>query len=245
MTKSLKKRMLEQIRKNIETNGFHIYEILPGPCPRYIYTIGLYEKIGFELILAGASYIDDENAIELLQLIGAELLKAKSKRRFSKKLGRQSIEFELTHVDPTWGEKLVLGAADYYKTPTIKAMSLVIGEKYQTIDCADLSEPFDKKATSPWKWLSTKWPFPIPQESVAITNLDALFGKQLTEIACWENDTWAIFSGAGEKQPPSSIREVPMGTFLGIDPSLEFITCMKVEDGYWRNRRETEWQVWR
>ena len=48
-----------------------------------------------------------------------------------------------------------------------------------------------------------------------------------------------------EKQPPSSIREVSMGTFLGIDTSLEFITSMKVEDGYWRNRRETEWQDWR
>jgi hypothetical protein len=245
MKKAVKRKMLDLIRKNIETTGFHIYQVQPGPCPRYIYTIGLYEKIGFELILAGTSYIDDDNACELLQFMAAALLKAKSKRKFSRKLGRQTIEFKLTQVDPTWSEKLILGATDYYSNPTIKAMSLVIGEQFQTIDVADLSGSFDKNAKSPWKWLDSKWPFPIPQESMAITNLNALFGKQLTEIACWENDTWAIFSGAGEKQPPSRIREVPLGTFLGLDPSLEFITCMKVDDGYWRKRGRTEWQVWR
>lgn len=245
MKKAIKKRMLEQIRKNIETCGFHIYQIPPGPCPRYLYTIGLSEKIGFELILAGTSYLEDDNAGELVQLIGDELLKTKSKRSFSKKLGRQSIEFRITKVHPTWSEKLILGAADYYQSPTIKAMHLTIEEKFQTLDCADLTKPFGKTAMSAWKWLACKWPFKIPEESMALTNLNALFGKRLTQIACWENDTWAVFSGFTENQPYSRIREVALGTFLGIDSSLEFIPRMKLNDSFWRARGKTEWEDWK
>lgn len=44
----------EIIKSNIAKSGHHITIVTGGPDPRYGYTIGLNEKFGFELIIAGA-----------------------------------------------------------------------------------------------------------------------------------------------------------------------------------------------
>ena len=56
---------IRRIQKNIDESGYHLYFVAGGPVPRFVYTIGLSEKIGFELVLAGSSYFDDEDASQI------------------------------------------------------------------------------------------------------------------------------------------------------------------------------------
>jgi hypothetical protein len=50
MTKS---EFLEIIKTNIKNNDYHLTLVNGGQNPEYSYSIGLTEKIGFELIIAG------------------------------------------------------------------------------------------------------------------------------------------------------------------------------------------------
>jgi hypothetical protein len=55
-------KALDLIKRNIEKSGFHIYLVAGGGrTPRFVYTIGLRESLGAELVLAGALYYEDKD----------------------------------------------------------------------------------------------------------------------------------------------------------------------------------------
>jgi len=45
--------MIELINKNVEKFGHHITVVGSGAEPRYAYTVGVTQKLGFELLFAG------------------------------------------------------------------------------------------------------------------------------------------------------------------------------------------------
>jgi len=56
-----RKQALDDIRENIVRSGYHVYLVFGGTTPRFAYTIGVSETLGFELVLAGAVfYMRDE-----------------------------------------------------------------------------------------------------------------------------------------------------------------------------------------
>ncbi len=92
-------------------------------------------------------------------------------------------------------------------------------------------------------WLHEEWAFPIPRDSVALTDLNALRGMRITEVMRWEHDQWEIFTGPGPGFPESQRRVVPMGVLLAADSSLLPAVELPVGRGYWRDA-ESDWNPW-
>ena len=243
MTSKNREVILNSIRANIVNEGKHVYSIIGGASPRFIYTIGLSNSCKYELIIAGSSYYSTNEAKDIINLIDAELQLGtdwRTVRMFSAKYG----SFSLKEVDTSWVEKMLLGAIDYYNSKNIMALQIIPDEKHWTIDIPNLSKPWSASNEPIWQWLDSKWPFTVPENSIAITNLNALKGNLITEVMRWQDGEWEIFSGSGPDTPENDIREVPLGTILASDQSLLKAVELKIGKGFWRNESDLEWNSW-
>lgn len=81
-------KALREIQKNITTDGYHAYLVAGGPCPRFLYTIGLREIESAELMLAGSSYFDDEEAANIVDLFANKFLANQPVTELEIKFGR-------------------------------------------------------------------------------------------------------------------------------------------------------------
>jgi hypothetical protein len=150
----------------------------------------------------------------------------------------------LQEAHPSWTVHMLLGALEYYKLENIKAMQISPGDDYWTIDIPNMKEPWSPTAQRIWKWLNCSWDHPVPEESQATTNLDALRGQPITELVRWEKDDWEMFAGAGPDVDENDVRIVPLGTMLGHDESLECIVNLEIGSGLWRKDGNSEWHPW-
>ena len=90
---------------------------------------------------------------------------------------------------------LMLGAFDYYRGKNIKAYQIVLMKPNWTIDVPNLSQPPGPNQAPGWRCLTEEWTYPVPRDSVALTDLNVLRGGWITEVMRWEEDQWEIFSG--------------------------------------------------
>ena len=60
-----------------------------------------------------------------------------------------------------------------------------------------MSQTWSPQSEPVWGWLAEDWNYPVPEKSIAATNLDALRGKPITEVMRWEEEEWEMFAGAG------------------------------------------------
>jgi len=232
---------LAEIRANIIKHGHHIYAVSGSALPRYVYTIGNLDRLGAELILAGgANYSLDEviQAVDEIALEGRRTGSAAVSTTAS--LGR----IDLRPVNSTWIHELMLGATDYFGPRPVSALQLVPDSAHSMIDTPDMTLPISPVAAPAWRWLSEPWPYPIAEDSVAITNVGALRGEPVTEAARWEESEWELFAGAGPNVQREDIRAVPLGTLLGVDPSLQPVTALPVGKALWREDRGAPWHKW-
>jgi hypothetical protein len=236
------KKMLARIRSNITKHGHHVYVIQGGPSPRFAYTIGLSEKLGFELVLAGASFYEDEE--EIAGIVNCCVMVANKCKPGNALTLKGFGRFTCGEVHQSWATQLLLGAMDYYGTRSINAIQIIPEGKRWTIDVPDLAQRWHSRR-SPWKWLREPWNYPVPDSAVAITNLAALRGEQVTEACRWEEDEWELFAGAGPDVRKSDIRMVPLSILLGFDRTLDAVTRLAVTEGCWRNAETPKWQPWR
>lgn len=229
---------LEIIRKNIEKYGYHFTLVNGGQNPNYSYSIGLSEKLGFELIIAGGfkSIKENESMFELVY----QKLQCGSTVHSQFSLSNNDI-FYLGTVDSSWCEKLMLGVFDYYKVDRITAYQIIPINK--TLDIPLMSDSGILNGPI-WKWLHVDWNIDAPENSYVITDLDALEGKTITEVAKWEDHVWEMFSGPRPDVEEEDIRIVPLGTFLGIDDTLKPILNLVVGQGLWRDNKDSDWQDW-
>lgn len=229
---------LDIIKRNIHKHGYHITLVNGGQNPDFSYSIGVSEKFGFELVIAGGFNSIKEN--ERIFKTIYQMLESGSTvdSQFSVS---DNDAFYLGLVDSSWCEKLMLGVYDYYKTYFIKAYQIIPIEK--TLDTPVMSAVFSPD-DSIWKWLDMDWNIDVPKNSYVITDIDALHGKTITEVVRWEDRVWEMFSGPGPDVEQKDIRIVPLGTILGIDATLQPILNLKVEEGLWRDNKDSSWQDW-
>ncbi len=233
---------LNEIRQNIAECGFHVYAVTGSGQPHYGYTIGLSESLGAELILAGAYFYELNEVEKIIRSIAEKL-------RPPVAGGPRPIEaspwgvFSLRKLDVSWAKTLMLGVFDYYKVKTIDAYQIIPDEAHWTIEIPDLSQPWSPESAPAWRWSYEPWTYPIPRNSVALTNLDALRGGQITEVMRWERDEWEIFAGAGPDTTEAERRIVPLGILLTADPTLLPAVDLPIGAGLWRDP-DSEWHPW-
>lgn len=238
-----KQQALNRIRQNIARIGYHLYVVSGGAIPRFAYTIGLTESMGFELILAGAFIYLKDDIVQILNQLMERLKTERSTGVFE--LAEQG-SFTLVEVDGGWAKELMLGAFDYYPKRDILAFQIVPDKAHRTIDVPDLSLPWDASSEPIWRWLYESWTYPVPAEATATTNLAALRGLRITEVMRWEENEWEMFSGDGSASTKEEIRVVPLGTFIAVDESILPVLTLPVGEGLWRNPQlGSDWHPWR
>ena len=196
--------------------------------PRYIYSIGLSEANGAELLFAGAAFYSANQGHEIVRRIASMLRESPNSSEADYSLGELGT-FSLREVHPTWSSKLILGALDYYKVPFVPALQVVPDAEHQTIDIPYLSRAFSSTVEPIWQWLEKPWDYPVPEDSMVITDLDALRGAPITEAARWEETDWELFPGCATDVDKRDCRAVPFGTLLGADPLSA--PCYRINGG--------------
>lgn len=134
----------------------------------------------------------------------------------------------------------MLGALDYYSVAELPALQILPDQLHWTRDIPDLTLPRNTDSEPVWCWLDQDWELSVPEQTTVVTNLDALKGASITEAARCE-EYWEMFAGAGPDVPKNEIREVPLGTLLGIDHTLYQVADLHVGEGLWRDPVELKW----
>jgi hypothetical protein len=232
---------LDQIQQNIASSGMHIYVVSGGAVPRFSYTIGLSETLGYELVLAGAIRYFLTDVSQIFSLL-VKSLPTSTPTEQSFRLGDFG-SFTLSKVHQSWSEEMLLGAFDYYKRKSIPALQLVPDQEHWTVDIPNLNEPWGPESQPVWKWLKHPWLFDVSEDSLVVTNLKALEGTKVTEVARWEESEWEAFAGSGPDTEEADFRVVPLGTMIASDPSLEFMLGLEVGKGCWRDGNG-DWNLW-
>jgi hypothetical protein len=230
-----------EIDKNIENYGYHMYLVQGGVLPRFLYSIGLSRVSGYELIFPGGLFYSDEDSIKIFKKFAEEIL---SSRAFDR-LDIDGIGmFSLSDVDKSWSSPLMLGCVDYFGEDGFLARQIIPDKTRKALDVPDMSETHSVEFDLPWKWVDPSCECPVSGDSKAITNIDALEGCMITECARCETDLWELFSGAGPDVNSSDLRCVPLALLLASDPSLEAILDLEVGSAVWRDYEEQKWHPW-
>lgn len=243
MTPEDRQAILDKINANIASHGFHVHVVVGGPSPRFAYTIGLRERLGFEVVLAGASFYTLREASGIVNEIVCSLrtvAKAYSPLIVLPELG----SFLLREIHLSWSRKILLGAMNYYGNEQVTAVQIVPDHNHWTSDTPNMAELFNPLSEPAWKWLDVSWELPVSPQSVAVTNLDALRGHPVTEVMRWEEDEWEMFSGPGPDVKKNDIRSLPLATLVAQDTTLECVTSLPVGSGLWREKENGEWYPW-
>lgn len=243
MANQINLKRLELIQSNISRYGLHINLVSAKTSPRYAYTIGLFTKIGAELILAGAIFYNADEVKRIINEIAVTLKTEADLNQRKIEVGELG-SFTLKEVDVSWSNDLMLGVADFYKEKNIRAFQIFPDIPNWTIDVPDLSLPWSEVSAPAWKWLHAPWPYLIPADAIAVTNLAALHGEFITEAARWEEDQWELYAGSSENLTKADVRIVPIGTLLAIDTSLKAVVDLGVGHAIWRDPKVFQWHVW-
>src|SRR3954467_8417094 len=111
--------------------------------PRYSYTVGLAHKVGFELILSGASLY----MLDSLRCIFDKLLRELQACDFKPRETRLCLNglgvFSLRESDHSWNNLLLLEAVELYGAD-IRVLQIVPDEAHITIDVPNQSVPWDR-----------------------------------------------------------------------------------------------------
>jgi hypothetical protein len=234
---------INEIREHISKFGFHIYVVTGGGDPHFGYTIGLTESLGAELILPGTYFYELDDVSKVIKSVIGKLSRPVAWETVSIDTNPWGT-FSFRPVHMSWAKVLMLGAFDYYRGRNIEAYQIIPDERHWTIDVPDLSQPWSPTAAPGWRWLKEEWKYPVPRDSMVLTDLNVLRGGRITEVMRWEEDQWEIFSGPDI--PESERRAIPLGILLEADKSLLPAVDLEVETGFWRDPEPgSDWHPWR
>lgn len=234
---------LKRISANIASAGYHVTVVTGGALPRYAYTIGCTATVGAEFVFAGGELYSQAQVGEILDAVVSGATQAPNGPPVSVPVGALG-HFSLVQADASWSRRLLLGAFDYYPHADISVWQVVPDGPHRTLDVPDMAHVFAVNAQPVWQWVERPWDYPIPSNSMALTNVPVLFGEKVTEVMRWEADDWELFSGAGPEVPAADRRMVPLGVLMGLDKALERVAHLPVGQGIWRDSEELEWHDW-
>lgn len=232
---------LNTIDNAIRSHGYFVYTISGGSSPRFLYTIGLHEKCGVELLFAGGAYFSAQLAKDVVDSAAKFLMNNPSASSFN--VENICGIFELKKADESWSKSLSLGAIDYYKADKICLMQITPPKQLMTIDVPNCNLPMDDISNRVWSWFDRSYPSGLPENCTTVTNLKALKGAAVTEVMRWEADQWELFSGAGPDVKKEDTRVVPLSTLVLYDPTLDPVMKLKEGRGLWRNE-DMIWSNW-
>jgi hypothetical protein len=236
-----KSDFLKLIKSNVDKFGYHITIVIEAVEPRYAYTIGLKESLGFELIFAGGILFLKDELYSIFNNVVEEL-------KINNELSKVSIgalgTFSLVKVNPSWNKLMTLGVFDYYKTEEIKTYQIIPDSEHHTLDIPDMSKKFDISTEPVWQWLNREWDYSVPPKSTVTINIQVLRGEKITELMRWEIDEWEAFSRKGSEVDEKDVRVVSLGTVLGVDETILPAVNLKVGAGLWREHESSEWNSW-
>jgi hypothetical protein len=238
-----KDQFLALIQSNVDKYGYHVTIVYSELEPRYAYTIGLTKIFGFELIFAGGCFFMEDQLFIIFDAIVKELRREMDVKNIGVAISNLG-SFSLSKVDPSWSKIMMLGVFDYYKTTHIETFQIIPDSNHRTLDVPDMTQKWNTFSSPIWQWLALEWDYAVPKNSTVVTNLDALYGKAITEVMRWEKNEWEMFAGTGPDVEKIDIRVVSLGTLLGIDKSLYSALQLKVGKGLWRNSILSEWNQW-
>jgi hypothetical protein len=182
-----KSDLLTRINLNIASNGYHLTVVTGGALPRFAYTIGCTTTVGAEFAFAGGEYYSQAQVEEIIAAIIAFAAKEPDWQSLSISVG-SSGSFSVKKADASWSERLLLGAFEYYNHAPLPVWQILPDGPYRTLDVPDMSHVFEVVSQPIWQWLVRQWEYPIPSDSMALTNLSVLFGEKATEVMRWEKD---------------------------------------------------------
>lgn len=237
-----KQEFFELIEKNIKKYGYHITFVKGGQNPPFAYTIGLYEKLGFELVVAGDFHSIQMNEKKIRRVL-LGLNSGQNTGSFFLSEDKEQVDLELLEMHTTWKELMILGVFDYYKNDDIRAFQIFPVEN-KSMDIPVMSSQRDKEDPI-WCWLDKKWNETIPLSSYVITSVGFLNGENITELMRWEDGYWEMFVGQGSDVPDEDVRILPISTVLGIDDTLRPALKLSIGEGLWRENIESEWEIWK
>ncbi len=231
----------ELIKDNINKHGYHITIVTDGAEPRYAYTVGVSEKIGFELIFAGGIYYMKDEVFEIIDSI-IDKVRASSITEFYQvnDLGT----FKLSKAHQSWSSLMALGIFDFYQKRNIEVFQIIPDPEHFTMDIPDMTGEWIEDMDPVWKWLTKEWNYPVSKNSKVITNINSMQGEKITEVIRWEDDEWEGFVGSIGDVGKDDIRIVSLGTMIGIDSSLLPILDLDIGNGFWRDSNELKWHKW-
>lgn len=242
MNSGTRDERLQKIRSDIERYGNSVALVSAGSVPRYAYTIGLREAIGFELVMPGALYY---TAKEVQQIVNACAVALRADPTLSSLQVPSIGLFSLRSAHDSWMRSMALGAMDFYGVDVVSGVQVVPDADHQTIDVPSMEQDRASSSEPVWRWLDQPWEYPVPEKSIATTNLAALRGSPITELARWEDDEWEVFAGAGPDVEPSEMRVVPLSTLIAHDPSLISTLSVGIGGGFWRESADSVWNEWK
>lgn len=227
----------ELIANNIMRHGYHVYVVSGGAVPRWVYTIGLSQSLGYELVLAGGGALLKDSVLGLISALssGGEWQRTQT---FADECG----QFAISPVCEAWKADLLAGANDYYSRK-VDAVQIVPLGALATIDVPDLAFEYTRGTPSAWRWLFEPWPYPnVPKNSEAMVDAHVLHGVPATEAARWEEDYWEVFSSRVEQVAKEDARLIPLGALIGSDPSLEVFSSLSVGQAIQRGSNGEGWR---
>jgi hypothetical protein len=239
-----REKFLKLIESNIDKYGYHITIVSMSELPRFAYSIGLKDVLGFEVILAGSSFYMHKDILIIFDEIVSKIRLKES--NIESKIPTENLgSFTLREAKESWCEKMMLGVYDYLNIKEFKGLQIIPDSEHYTSDIPEMDNDYQESEQPIWKWLTKKWTYPVPKKSTATTNLGALKGETITEVMRWEEDSWEMFTMPGSDVPDEDVRIVSLGTILGIDESLLPSVHHKIEEGMWRNDRNSDWNKWK
>lgn len=239
----LRGKFLELIASNIEKYGWHVYVVQQGNCPRYIYTIGLTKKIGFEIIMAGCSIYQLDHAVGLVNDFAKMAIENAGNLQSNVELDGKEYGIGLCHE--SWSNRLMLGYLDYYGSSSVSALQMCPPPSDWTLDTPDLTAPWDSVSQPVWQWLELPWSLPVPTSATVATSISVLRGRKVTEISRWSTDEWEMFSDLDADLSEDNMRVIPFGTAYASDNTIKPAILLHIKSGIYRNDAESPWKSWR
>ena len=230
------------VDENISKFGYHTVLVQNGVTPRYIYTIGLAEKIGCELVFAGGIWYDRHQVATIISGVRDLLSENNSRKHALIKLEKVE-QFELVKVDRFWNSNLFLGFETYYGNfDQVNLLQILPIENRVTFETPYLAEGPNFQQNG---YFTNSV---IERNGVsgrALTPISVLLETEnVLEVCRWEADYWEMYPRDPNQYDKNELRIVPIWMLLDHDRSLEPALRLKVKQGIWRKEIGANWNEW-
>jgi hypothetical protein len=152
-------------------------------------------------------------------------------------------------VHPTWAGLLMLGAVNLYGDADFPAVQVLPPARLRTKDVPDLARQVDLSREAPWRWQDEdeEWRYPLDRRSHVYCDLPVLLDRAVLYVEHDERDAaevWAAFSRGGPAPiPDDAVRQVPWGTLLACDETVEEVLSLELGEYATRAAAGARWEI--